>query len=143
MIERLAARIGIVFLRIVGPAADYRMGVMTGVGDDLADRSEIDLLAQLEGEIDEGLRLVFRRIGLGIGFLDRVRPIPRISESYLILGVGAAQHPGDDGVLAFINRAWASLAAHRAIDRFDCELAGVSRHEGLPRADLALARLPR
>ncbi len=73
MIERLAAGAGIIFLRIVGAAADDRVSVVAGADDDFGDGLEIDSPAQIEREIDEGLRLVFGRMRLRLGLVDRAR----------------------------------------------------------------------
>src|SRR5260370_3560477 len=60
----------------------------------------------------------------------------------VITRLGAIQHPGDHAVLPLVNGARRSFAAHRAINRFDGQLAAMSRSVRFPSADFSFARLP-
>ena len=64
-------------------------------------------------------------------------------QRHVVGGVGTVQHPGDDAVLALVDRGRRRLAAHRPVHGLDGDLARERRGVGLPRRDLALARLPR
>jgi hypothetical protein len=101
----------------------------------------LDLPAHAEGEIDQRLTLVFRRMLLGVGVEDRALGVARRGQRHDILRLGAIEHPGDDAVLAFIDRTRRALAAHGAVNSLHGELAGMARGIGLPGADLALAAL--
>src|SRR5258708_28391245 len=60
----------------------------------------------------------------------------------VITRLGAIQHPGDHAVLPLVNGARRSFAAHRAINSFDGQLAGMRRSARFPTADFSFARLP-
>src|SRR5260370_33472939 len=60
----------------------------------------------------------------------------------VITGLGAIQHPADHAVLSLVNGARRSFAAHRAINTFDSQLAGMRRSVRFPTADFSVARLP-
>ena len=69
MIKRFAAGGGIHLLRIAGPGANYVVGMMAGLNDDVVDGLEIrNLRTHLARQVDQRLALVFRRVFLGIGF---------------------------------------------------------------------------
>src|SRR6185312_10490990 len=74
---------------------------------------------------------------------DGARPLAGAGQPNLVGRLLAGEHPGDHRIFALVDRAGARLAAHRAVDRLDRELAGEAGDIGLPRADLALARLAR
>ena len=95
------------------------------------------------GEVDPGLRLVLGRVLLRVRVEDAALGLAVGGKRHLVRGVRAVQHPGDDAVLALVDRARRGLAAHRAVDRLDGHLAGERRGVRLPRRDLALARLAR
>jgi len=140
MVEGLAARIRIVFLRIVGAGSDHVVGVTAGAQDDLGHLIGGDLAAGLDRKVDQSLRLVLRRMRLRVGLQYGARGFVRLGQRDPIFRLGAAEHPGYDRVLALVDRARRGLAAHRAIDCLDGELGRKARHIGLPGADLALSR---
>ena len=79
MIERFAARLGAHFLRIVRASANHVVGVMAGMDNDLVDRFHVvDPLAHTEGEIDQRLTLIFRRVLLGEGLQNSQLGLARL-----------------------------------------------------------------
>ena len=141
-------------LRIAGAGADDVMGVMRRMQNDRLHLVEIaDFLAHAEGEIDQRLRLVFRRMFLGVGFKDGALCFTRAGERHMIgrvigafalIARGAAvEDERDHRVFAFIDRRRRALAPHATVDRFDGELASIGRRKGFPCRDFALARLAR
>src|SRR5258708_16646613 len=60
----------------------------------------------------------------------------------VITRLGAIQHPGDHAVLPLVNGARRSFAAHRAINSFDGQLAGMRRSVRFPTADFSFPQLP-
>ena len=64
---------------------------------------------------------------------------PGVGQRHLVGGVGPVEQPGDDAVLALVDRHGRRLAAHRAVDRLDGHLARERGGVRLPRGDLALA----
>ena len=144
VVERLARGLRVHLLRIVGAGADHGVRVVTGVDDDLLDLLQIgDLPAHAERQVDQRLRLILGAVLLGEAVEDRALRLARRGQRHLIVRLRPVQQPGDHPVLAFIDRARRAFAAHHAIHRLDRELAGVRGRIGLPRADLALARLAR
>ena len=97
--------------------------------------------AHAEGEVDQGLGLVFGGVLLGVGVQDGALGLAGGGQGDLVDRVLAAEQPGDDGILAFIDRAGRALAAHGAVHGFDGELAGMGGGKGFPGRDFALAGL--
>ena len=147
VVERLAARGGVVLLRVVRARADDVVGVVAGVQHDPRDVRGVAQLgalgAEAAGEIDPRLRLVLGRVLLRVAVEDRASSLARLGQRHLVAGIHAAEQPRDDAVLALVDRGGACLAAHRPVDGLDRHLAREGRGVRLPGADLTLARLAR
>ncbi len=144
MVERFAAGRRIHLLRIVGAGADHVVGVMAGADDDAPDLREIaDLRPRRARQVDQRLALILRRMFLGVGVEDGALGLALLRQRHGVVSLRAAQQPGDEAVLALVDRRRRAFAAHRAIDGLDRHLAGKGRRVGLPARDLALARLAR
>src|SRR5882757_8702473 len=102
-----------------------------------------DLWSHAAREVDQRLALIFGRMRLDVGVEDGALGLARLGQQHLVCRAGTAQQPGDEAILAFVDRRGAALAPHRAIDGFDGHLAGKGRGIGLPARDRALARLAR
>ena len=85
----------------------------------------------------------FRGIGFRISLEDAALRFARLRQRHRIFSFGSVQQPGDDAVVALVDRRGRRLAAHRAVDGFDRKLGGVRGRVRFPRRNLALARLAR
>jgi hypothetical protein len=140
VVQRFAAGLGIHLLRVVGARADDVVRVVRGVDRDVLDLGQVlDLTAELAGQVDQGLCLVFRGVLLGVGVQDRALGLTGTGQAHGVVGVGAVQDPGDDAVFAFVDRVGRGLPAHRAVHGLDCHLARERRRVRLPGGDQALA----
>ncbi len=118
------------------------VGVVAGVQHDRAHLVErAGLVTQAPGQVDDRLCLVLGRVFLGVRVEDRAARLAPLRELDGVVGAGAVQHPGEEAVLALVDRRRRGLSAHRPVDSLDRGLAGEGRGERLPAADLALAGL--
>ena len=147
VVERLARRRRVVLLRVVRAGADHVVRVVRRVDDDRRHVVRVGqvraLAVQAARQVDERLRLVLRRVLLGVRVEDRPLGLAGRGQRHVVRGVGTVEQPGDDAVLALVDRGRRRLAAHRPVHGLDGDLARERRGVGLPRRDLALARLPR
>ena len=96
-----------------------------------------------EREVDQRLALVFGGVFLGVGVEDGALRFAGLRQRHVVLRLRAIQQPGDEAVLAFVDRAMARLrraSRGRPLRPPSCRQG---RCIGLPARDLALARLPR
>ena len=101
VVQGLAGGVRVVLLGIVRAGADDGVRVMAGVHDDLADAREgfrRQPASEIEREVDQRLRLVFRRVRLRVGLENRARAFAGGGEGHGVLGVQAGQHPRDHAV---------------------------------------------
>ena len=143
VIQRLAAGIGVGFLRIVGATADNVVHGAVGTHHRLAQPTQVDTGAQLEGQVDEGLGMIDRRMRLREGLENRAQGLARCWQRYVVAGIGTVEHVGDHPALSFVGRTGRGLVSHGAIDRVDGKLARMARDKRLPGRHLAFAGLAR
>jgi hypothetical protein len=130
VVERLPAGLRVHLLRVVGAGADDVVGVVAGVQTmifSIASWSPI-LPHALEGEVDQRLALVLGRMLLGVGVEDGALGLALLRQRHFDVGGAwpgpAGQQPGDETILALIDRRRGAFAPHRPVDRFDGHLAG-------------------
>ena len=143
MIQGFAAGLRVHLLRIVGAGTNHVVRMVAGVDHDLFDGVKvIDAFAHAESQIDQRLRLILGAVFLGIAVHDGALGFTGCGQRHDIMTLGSAmQHPCDDTVLAFVDRARCTLAAHHPVHRLNRQLAAVRRCIGLPGADFTLAGL--
>ena len=145
VVQGLTAGRRIVLLRIVGARTDDVVGVVAGLDQHRLDVRGLGgfgmLTVQFAGQVDPGLGLVLGGVFLGVGIQDGALGLAYLRQRHLVGGIRAVQQPGDDAVLAFVDRHRGGLAAHRTVRGLHGHLAGEGRGVGLPGGDLALARL--
>ena len=146
VVQCFAAGRGAVLLRIVGAGADHEVGVVAGLDQHGLHVGRVGDLrvpaVELARQVDPRLRLVLGRVLLGVGVHDGALGFAGGRQRHGVGGIGAVQHPGDDAVLALVDRHGGGLAAHGPVRGLDGHLAGKRRGVGLPGGDLALAGLP-
>lgn len=85
VVERLAAGVRIVLLRIARAGADHVVRVVARVDDDFLDLLEVvDFLPHAEGQVDQRLRLVLGGVLLRVGFQNLAARLARLGQPDLI-----------------------------------------------------------